>query len=258
MSGIGILRFIQEHPEIFGADFALNVGMLQQLQRERDLIVIRQHSALEPKLAIIALHLRRHTQRRLIQPSPHRRKGFALDWNEIAGLGIANWPANEISSLAPNLFGAPQLLLKRRNSLQRRTFCDVSINRAEIRARAFFHGRIDSIRLAVPTELHQLSHLNMTQKFAAIFLRERPPDLCLLLHELVPNLVIGRHQIELRRQTEAMTVRLQQSHTKTVDGSEESAVKRAQHIKRNTGAQNFGASALLHFVRSAIGKRHYH
>src|SRR5438132_4312267 len=98
----------------------------------------------------------------------------------------------------------------------------------------------------------------MTQKFTAIFLRERPPERCLLLHELVPKLVIVRKQIELWRQTQAMTVRLQQPHTKTVDRSEEGAIKRAQHIKRNTGSQNFGASALLHFVCGAIGERHHY
>src|ERR1700730_12268151 len=41
-----------------------------------------------------------------------------------------------------------------------------------------------------------------------------------------------------------------------MNGAEEGAIKRSQDFQRNSGPQDFGPRALLHFVRGAVGKCH--
>src|SRR5437763_14844119 len=109
--------------------------MFCQLERERDLVVVSQETALDSELAIVALHFRRHANGRLINPSTHRRERLAFDSNEILRLGKTNRPAEEVLGLTPSLLGAFQFLLIRRHCLKGRSFSNVSLNYVESRIR---------------------------------------------------------------------------------------------------------------------------
>src|SRR5438105_3682004 len=93
LAWIGVLRFIENHAERFFTHFAPDLWMLHQLERERDLIVIRQQAALDPKRAIVSLHLSRDAKRCLIDPAPQRREGLAFDPNKVFRFRPANRPA---------------------------------------------------------------------------------------------------------------------------------------------------------------------
>src|SRR5213075_234345 len=58
-------------------------GMLEQLVRERDLVGVGDDTALEPEIAIIALHFGRHAERRIGDPAAERAKRFAPDSGEL-------------------------------------------------------------------------------------------------------------------------------------------------------------------------------
>ena len=57
--------------------------MLEQLVRERDLVGVGDDTALEPEIAIIALHFGRHAECRICDPAAERAKRFAPDSGEL-------------------------------------------------------------------------------------------------------------------------------------------------------------------------------
>ena len=129
-------------------------------------------------------------------------------------------------SVAPSLFGALQFLLIRRDGLQRCPLGGIAVNRAEVRIRTFSRGRTARFQIRAATNFHQRARLHVPEQFAAIFIRKRTADRRLLLHKFVPDFVVIGDDIESWRQSEIMTVALQQSDTEGVNGAEKSAVER--------------------------------
>src|SRR5439155_20971183 len=142
------------------------------------------------KLAIIALHLGCHTERRLIDPSTDGRECLALDANEIFRLRKTNRPPDKILSVAPSLFGAFQFLLIRRHGLQCWPLGGIAMNRAEVGIRTSSHWRITRFYIRAATDLLQRARLDMLEQFASIFILNRAAECCLLLHKFVPDLVV--------------------------------------------------------------------
>src|SRR5436190_1820124 len=83
-------------------------------------------------------------------------------------------------------FSAFQFLLIRRDRLGRLSFSDVPVNGAEICVRTFSAGRIDFAQIGAASKLHQATPVQVSKKFAPIFIGQRTSDGGLLLDKFVP------------------------------------------------------------------------
>ena len=106
----------------------------------------------------------------------------------------------------------------------------------------------------MPPEFHDVPHGREPQERGAIFRRERTADVCLLLDEFIPEIVIVRDQLEWRGQAEIVPVVIQQLEAKSVNGSEPGAIERRQNFGLRLCKKDLFARALLHFVRGAVGE----
>ena len=102
LARVGVLCFIEKDAKIVFPNLARRLGMTHQFQRERDLIVIGEHPALEAELAIIALHFGRDAERASVDP--FSRFGKYIFPNRLQWAAFTCRPPNEIVSVAPGLF----------------------------------------------------------------------------------------------------------------------------------------------------------
>src|SRR6266516_3794547 len=77
-------------------------------------------------------------------------------------------------------------------------------------------------------------------------------DLCLLLDEFVPQIIIIGDRFESRRQTEMVSMRREQFHAERMNRSEKRAAERFHDVQRQSGFEDLLSGSLLHFIGSAI------
>src|SRR5207237_9322836 len=76
---IGVLRFIENNAIILFANAPGYIRKPHQFSGERDLIGVPHQTALESKLAVIALHFGSNAKRTRVHPVAQRSKRFAPD-----------------------------------------------------------------------------------------------------------------------------------------------------------------------------------
>ena len=166
---ICILRFVQDDAVVFFADAPDNVGLSDQFNRECHLVCVGDNAALESEIAIGLLDLCRDAESAGVEPIAHRLESAAPQPNECRGVARTFGQRRELARFAPALFPASQVFLVFGNGPGRRTLCHDAVDLGKIRVGA---GKLRLDRAQIerrsPSQLHQLSGLDMTQERAPI------------------------------------------------------------------------------------------
>ena len=256
LGGIGVLRFIENDAEVFFADAAGRGGVLHQFVGQRDLIGIGHHAALQPEIAIVALHFRCHTKGGFRYPTAERRKRVAPTLEEFARAARSHRPPHEFPAGQETFFPVSQLGLGIGDRFLGTGRRHGGVHLGEIKARAGTDaagGREDGARVA--RQLHQLSGRRQAKEGSAVFRIQTVADMGVLLNEFFPELIVVCDQLERCRQTEIMPVAGEQAHAEAVDRPEKGAIESSLDFGRPLFFENALPGALLHFVGSPVRER---
>jgi hypothetical protein len=188
---LGVLRLIENHAKVFFANPLRDDRMLQQLFRERDLVTVRDESAVESKIEIIALHFRRHAGRRVAYPFSKRRK-FLLP--ELSEPGVCRCETDRPAQVFPiagvTCLPFPQFRLRFADVVAARLI-DLLMDLGEIQGRTLRESwHLQNSRSRASRQFHEIPSLYEAQKRRAVFFAQRTTDARLILRKLLPEIVV--------------------------------------------------------------------
>src|SRR5207253_2116724 len=97
----------------------------------------------------------------------------------------------------------------------------------------------------VTRQFHELTGLDMPEKYSTILRSKRSAYDRLLLHELVPEFFVISDQLKVGRQAEVVAVCGQEFDAEAVNGAEKRAIECFDHLQRKFGPENLFPAALL-------------
>ena len=170
LCGIGILGFIEDNDRVELANPACGFWMLEEFIRERDLVGVGDDTALETKIAIIALHFARDADRGLVHPAAQRNKSLLPDFIDALRRGAANRPPQKTGLFAITFLPCLELRdgIPNRVALFRRSCRAVNFIQLDLGTGTFLAGP-EQRRAGMPSQLHDVSHGSEPEKFRATF-----------------------------------------------------------------------------------------